>query len=169
MPKKEIRLGNMENVDKIMRFAYLFIALSVCTVFLQGVFIYFVNIKNIKLSIMEIFATIATCLISFIFICTQTLEILKYRKIKKQVKSNGVAVDRNFIYMLAKKNTLGNAVKLLLNAMLTLSLVLCFGFATYTIFDFSYNRQLNFYLPMLVLFAVTTAFSVKYLDCLTEM
>ena len=169
VPKKEIRVGQTDALSRISKYAVLFICLSVIVMILQGIFLLFAKSKGIKLNITEIISAVAVFCVSFIFILNQGLQILKYKKLTKAIEKHGVAEDINALYMFAKNNLLGRVIRFFQYVMLLIVLVLCFYFATYSIFDFSYNGVVNMYLPIIVLLTVTTGFSVKYMECLTEI
>ena len=136
--KKEIRLPDLDVVSRITRYAILFVVLSFLIAILQLGFVYIIYSNDMELTFIEKIAVYATLGFSGLFIITQLLEFARYNKLAKEVTKEGRAVDKNALYAFAGNNTLGRAVRFMQNVLLTITLVFCFGFITYSIFDYMY-------------------------------
>lgn len=169
IPKKEIRANELNSISRIMKYAIIFIVLAVVVVILQIGFIVYAESKSIKLNVTEILSAVGTIALALVFVLTQTAEFLKYRKLSKEVEKRGMVEDKNFMYAVAKNSPFGKAIRLMQYILFVATLVMFFGFATHTIFDFSYNGDINLYLPIVAMATVFTGFSIKYVECLNEI
>ena len=119
--------------------------------------------NDIKLTNIQSIFAYSTLIVGSLLLMSQVLSIIKYVRIIKEINNNG-SIEQTSFGIDWSKNAVAGLVKFISYLTLLFTSILAFAVLTNSILEYYYFKEINYYLPAVLIFLFANNYSTKSLE-----